>query len=95
MPYADPDVAAERNRQLWRERGRQYRANRTPAPPPLSRPQALDEDVAPASALAALAGRRIGRRRALARLKAWVAAERRWIRLTSSAFRIEEEPRDG
>ena len=95
MPYADPQENERRIRQLWQERGRQYRANRTPPPPPLSRQQALDEDVAQAEALAELEGRRIGRRRAGARFKAWIAAERRWIRLTSSVFRIEEEPRDG
>ena len=95
MPYADPQENERRIRQLWRERGRQYRANRTPPPPPMSRHQVLDEDVAQAEALAELEGRRIGQARALERLKAYVAGERRWIRLTSSLFRIEEEPRDG
>lgn len=95
MPYADPQQAAQRNRELWAERGRAYRANRTPPPPPVSRLQALDEDVAQAIALAELEGRRIGRRRADRRLEAYIAGERRWIRITSSRFRLEEEPHDG
>src|SRR5690349_2674342 len=68
MPYADPEVAATRNREYWRERGRQYRANRTPPPPPVSRRQVLEEDIAQATALAELEAKRRGRGRAQAEL---------------------------
>ena len=90
MPYADPVKNQDRIRQLWRERGHIYRANRPAAQPPVSRQQVLDEDVAQAVELAKLEAKRIGRRRARQRFEAFLAGERRWLRVTSSRFRLED-----
>lgn len=60
--------------------------------PPMSRGQALAEDVEQARALAELEGRRIGRARARAKLDEWLAGERRWIGMTSSRYEIDGGP---
>jgi hypothetical protein len=88
MPYADPERAAAYNRERWRTHGAAYRAARPAALPPLSRQQVLDEDIRQEQALAALEGRRVGRRRAAERFEDWLAAERRWIRVSSTPFTI-------
>jgi hypothetical protein len=64
---------------------RAYHAS-VPALQPISRQQCLDEDRRQAEALCELEGRRIGHARARAKLEAYLATERRWIRLTSSMF---------
>jgi hypothetical protein len=89
MPYADPERERRYQQAYWARNGGRYR-DRTPKPPPVSRQQCLDEDVAQARVVAALEASRVGAQRAMARLDEFIASERRWIRLTSSSFRIEE-----
>ena len=88
MSYADPEVQAAYNLQRWRTHGAQYRANRTPAPPPISRAQALAEDVAQARELERLEARRVGRRRAASRFATWLRGERAWLAV-GSTYAIE------
>lgn len=76
---------------------RLYRRNHPHAadvPPPISRRQALDEDRAQQRALMELEGRRIGRRRAMARYDAWERGERQWIEQTTTRYRLEAKPDD-
>ena len=78
-PLADLDARAAYNRERWRTHGATYRANRTPAPPPLSLSQALDEDIAQARELERLEASRIGRRRAARRFASWLKGEKAWL----------------
>jgi len=88
MPLADPEAAAAYNRERWRTHGATYRANRTPPPPPVSRAQALSEDVSQALELERLEASRLGRRRARARFAAWLKGEREWLGRTATVFVI-------
>jgi hypothetical protein len=85
MPYADPERAAAYNRAWWARNGSTYRqANPERLLPPLSRSQALSEDLEQARELARLEAARIGHGRAQARFDAFIRAERAWLRVTSS-----------
>lgn len=94
MPHADPEVAAayraqwEKRNPGWRRRyaDGHHREN------PVSRLQVLDQDVAQQRELMKLEARHIGHRRAEELLKQWIAAERRWIRVT---FRTPAEADHG
>jgi len=84
MPLADPIAAADYNRERWRSHGAIYRAQRTPPLPPISRQQALNEDVAQARELERLEAKRIGRRLAARRFVSWLAAEKAWLAVGST-----------
>lgn len=92
MPYADPERERAYQAAWWASHPGYRARNPETVLPPIRRQSVLDEDVAQARVLAELEGRRIGRQRAQQRLDDWIAAERRWIRLTSSQYVIEGEP---
>lgn len=88
MPYADPEREREYQHRRWQTHGAVYNAARPAALPPLSRRQVLDEDIAQARELERLETGRLGRWRAAERFAAWLAGERRWIRISSTPFAI-------